>query len=415
MTELKKPVFRGLFKWVLLNFLLAAGIGALLRFVFVAEIPGLEFKHFLHAHSHVAMLGWLYLGLFLLLVQAFVKANFKKYKILFWATQFSILGMLLTFPIQGYAGLSIAFSTAHILCSYLFVWFFVNDTGRAFRRSTSGMFVITALVLMVVSTIALWGMAPVMILELQHKPLYYMLVQAFLHFQFNGWFTFAAIGLLFWYFESIGIAFERKQVKSFFFLLLVSCILTYFLAVTWANPRDFLFALNSLGAALQFLALVLFVRLIFNQRKPIQSKLQGVPRLPSVLFKIAIFSFVMKILIQTVVIIPAIAQVTYTVRNFVIGFIHLILLGFVTAFVLFLAYSKKNLDLQSVWTRAGGWLYIGGFILSELLLFGQGAALWAGWGFMPAYYLILFGVSALIPIGILLLLIGQIKAESTSR
>ena len=46
----------------LLNFLMAAGMGALLRMAFVVEIPWVKYQYLLHAHSHVAMLGWIYLA-----------------------------------------------------------------------------------------------------------------------------------------------------------------------------------------------------------------------------------------------------------------------------------------------------------------------------------------------------------------
>ena len=47
---------------------LAATIGALLRLIYVVEMPWLFFKPWLHAHSHVAMLGWLFPGLLIALL-----------------------------------------------------------------------------------------------------------------------------------------------------------------------------------------------------------------------------------------------------------------------------------------------------------------------------------------------------------
>ncbi|MCB0637482.1 MAG: hypothetical protein KDC54_12725, partial [Lewinella sp.] len=48
-----------------------------------------------------------------------------------------------------------------------------------------------------------------------------------------------------------------------------------------------------------------------------------------------------------------------------------------------------------------------GFLLSEGWLFLQGTFFWGAWGFLPAYYEVLFAVSALMPAGIALLLLGQ--------
>ncbi|MEZ4932236.1 MAG: hypothetical protein R2788_08975, partial [Saprospiraceae bacterium] len=52
----------------LLNFLLAAIMGALMRFAFVEEVRWMEYRFMVHGHSHTAMLGWIYLALYALLI-----------------------------------------------------------------------------------------------------------------------------------------------------------------------------------------------------------------------------------------------------------------------------------------------------------------------------------------------------------
>ncbi len=121
------------FRIALGNFFIAALLGLTLRFAFIQEIPFFKFKNILHAHSHVAMLGWLYLGLYGLVVCYFVpneQAAPKFYTRLFWLTQISVLGMLFSFPFQGYGPVSIAFSTLHIFCAYAFAR---NDLERTAR------------------------------------------------------------------------------------------------------------------------------------------------------------------------------------------------------------------------------------------------------------------------------------------
>ena len=48
-----------------------------------------------------------------------------------------------------------------------------------------------------------------------------------------------------------------------------------------------------------------------------------------------------------------------------------------------------------------------GFIMTEIILFGQGTLLWAGLGYVSAYYEIIFGASILLPLGILIATLGQ--------
>ena len=71
-------------KWVkysIFNFLIATVYGAVLRLAYVFEIPWLDFKNLLHGHSHVAMMGWLYLALFTLLYDKFVLVRKKAKKL----------------------------------------------------------------------------------------------------------------------------------------------------------------------------------------------------------------------------------------------------------------------------------------------------------------------------------------------
>ncbi|MCK5867256.1 MAG: hypothetical protein KAG14_02565, partial [Mycoplasmataceae bacterium] len=93
-------------------FLIIALLGTLLRLFFVTNIP-LHYKHIVHAHSHVALLGWIYTALTSLIYFCYLKEHQiqKKYNTLFWFTQVTIIGMLISFPIIGYALYSIIFST----------------------------------------------------------------------------------------------------------------------------------------------------------------------------------------------------------------------------------------------------------------------------------------------------------------
>ena len=391
------------FNIALLNFFLAGCIGALLRFAFVEEISWLKFTNFLHAHSHMAMLGWVYLALYALILQLFLpgKTHSPFYRRLFWFTQVTVIGMLVTFPIQGYALGSILFSSLHVILSYVFIYRFVKDTED--KKSISIRFIRFSLFFLVLSTLALWAMGLIIQQGLQGKAIYYSSVQFYLHFQFNGWFIFAIIGLFLHHLEINQIELPRKLLSSFL-LLTASCLLTYALAVTWTTPIPALFFINSLGVTIQFAALVFFIKFIRLNYHAIRPLFRHNTWL---LMKIAFISFVLKILVQSAVVIPYIATIGYTIRNYVIGFLHLMLLGMVTHFLLGLAGNKELMRPDTKKAKTGLGLLMAGFILSESLLVIQGTLFWAAWGFIPCYYEMLSFVSALIPLGIFLLLISQ--------
>ncbi|HBL80718.1 MAG TPA: hypothetical protein DDZ79_12765, partial [Aequorivita sp.] len=130
----------------LLYFLLVALMGVLLRFFFVTPIS-LNYKYILHAHSHTALLGWIYLGLTTLVYKIFLSEAKKPklYKRIFLFTNLCILGMLVTFPIQGYALYSIIFSTLFLFASYWFAWFAMKYIPHYFKQRFSWKLIKTAL------------------------------------------------------------------------------------------------------------------------------------------------------------------------------------------------------------------------------------------------------------------------------
>ena len=384
----------------LLNFLIAATIGATLRLAFVVELPWLDYRNAMHAHSHVAMLGWLFMGCFILLIRVFysepeIPRIFRK---LLWLTQLSVLGMCVSFVISGYSALSIVFCTLHIVVSYFLAAHFLIETGRrGLLKGGAGLFARTALIFMVISTLALWALGPIMMLHQQGSALYYSAVQWFLHFQFNGWFVFVAIAIFLRILNSRGLQFPRKWLRLTYLTLVISCLLTYTLAVTWSTPIQALFYVNGVGVIIQLVAAVALLLGL----KSIRSKLaEYLGKTERRLFGIALLCIVIKIAVQAVVVVPFIATVAYTIRNYVIGFIHLILLGAITHLIFGAVHATKMAALDRRRSKIGLNLILAGFVVTEGLLSVQGSMFWAGFGFIPGYDVLLMLFSVVIVIGV---------------
>lgn len=382
-------------------------MGALMRFAFVEEIRWMDYRYMMHGHSHTAMLGWIYLALYALLIHYFLpkeKQEAKFYKRLFWFTELTVVGMAVAFPIQGYAGFSIFFSSLHQFASYLFMWRFLKDARELNKGKYSFRLVQSALWFMVLSTMAIWCMPILMVNDMQGSAVYYAAVQFYLHFQFNGWVIFAILGLFFKMAEFHRLPISEKNANRFFYLLIASCLLTYVLAVTWSTPLPILFWINSTGVALQLAALIYFAIIYKNLRPFLEGYFSGWIRH---LLLLALLSFFIKIIIQAAVIVPQIGVIAYTIRNFVLGFIHLLLLGMASSFLLGFAAHENLISLFSKTAKNGMAILMIGIVLSEFILFGQGLLLWGEIGFLPAYYNLIFGVSVLMPIGLVMLVYSQ--------
>jgi hypothetical protein len=125
-------------------------------------------------------------------------------------------------------------------------------------------------------------------------------------------------------------------------------------------------------------------------------------RLRNFLYFLVLLSFSAKILIQTAVVIPQVAVISYTIRPFVVGFIHLTMLGSISLYLMVYMMSQQMLNLDRSSIRYGVLFIAFGFLITEALLFSQGLFLWMRLGFFSLYYeLILIG-TAFIPLGILL-------------
>lgn len=389
-------------------FLLAAILGTMMRYIYLYEIPFLEYKNVLHAHSHTAMLGWGFTVLagafvFILLPAKMVR---KVYSIAFWGNVTAGAAMFFAFLYQGYGAVSIAFSTLHLVVAYYFAWHFLKEL-KTLPPTNASKFALWAVYWMLISTLGLWAIAPVSSLLGKLHPLYFASIQFFLHFQFNGWFTYGILALLFRYSEDRGRAIQLP--KGTFGILQLSLLLTYTLSITWSTPEDILFYLNSMGVVLQIIAFVLLAK-GFAKRVDF-SIIEG--RLAAWLLRLGLMSLAFKVIIQGAVALPFIAKVSYTIRNFVIGFIHLSMLGAFSLSVIALLLSRGLLPTSN--SAATGYRLLAlGFILTEAILFIQGILLWAEKGFLPYYHTMLLGATALLPMALFIIFYHISQEQKTS-
>jgi hypothetical protein len=129
----------------------------------------------------------------------------------------------------------------------------------------------------------------------------------------------------------------------------------------------------------------------------------------------ALICFALKISLQTTSLFPEIAQLSAQIRNFVIGFIHLLMLGVITGFLFAFLLQSKFVNPESKLLKWGVASFLTGFLSTELLLFIQGGMFYLGIGSIPKYYLGLFIFSSFLAIGILLIASSVYRKKSEVR
>ncbi len=387
------------FNIALLNFGIAGVVGCLLRAIYIWEIPGLRFKALLNAHSHVAMLGWAFIAMMVFLLRDETPKGPSRLSIaMLVVTQLAVAGMLLGFPVQSYGSFTIAVSVLHMLASYVLcvqAW----KATRAWLAKGSRMLARIAVVLMYVSTVGVWATGVIVSTGGFGTELYYWSIQFYLHFQLNGWFWFGTLALWSRWAETHGA--DHVLDDTTIRLWLVSVVLTFALAIAWSERHWVVYATNSLGVILQLWAGWRTAKAIMGTQRMLQHK---APLWAWRCVTYALVAMGLKVLMQAAVAIPQVAIMAFTVRNFVVGFIHLNTLAVISLMLFAMALIKGWFVSTSPVARFGLSTFTAGMLLTEAVLFAQGLFFWLGWGLLPGYYWIILLVSLLLPVGIFILL-----------
>jgi hypothetical protein len=343
--------------WVRLTLcylLLVGSFGMLLRYAFIHP-GGFIFQYIKHTHSHVAFLGWVFNAVFVLIIHAYFKVITKTIKWQFYLFQLSVVGMLLSFPFQGYAPISIAFSTAHIFIS---IWFYFSTITAIKGTDTSIKWVKLGAFYMVISNIGPLSLGPILMSHLKDSFIYHLSLQHYLHFQYNGWFIVAVIGLFIKLFNL-----KLKHEKYLFWLLGWSVIPLFFVTIEIIESHFIYRIIGGVGAFAQLVGTVWFIKELY----PFLVK-------QSYIFKLLLItvlcSLLLKSVFQLMVVFPTITGEFIHAHNPIIGFLHLIFLGIISNLLLAL-FVKIGFIKPGRTTLMAALLFNFGFVAMELLLFAQ--------------------------------------------
>lgn len=400
-------------KWAVLcvfNLLLVSVLGILLRYKIAFSLPVVNYKFLVNAHSHFAFSGWANSVIFTALVYILSRSGrpiSKSYAHLFWLNQVSGFGMLLSFPFEGYGQVSIFFSVLSILFSYWFTVLCWRDISKSGFPALVKMSAKSALIFLVLSSAGPFLLAYIMSHRITDYHFYYNAVYLFLHFQYNGWFSFAVIALFFYAAHDYAVQLDKKKSKLFFILMAAACIPAYCLSLLWTNPPLSIFIIAALAGCLQLAALFILGLLVWKSKKAWSESLS----LPvKICWGLAFAAFAIKLILQALSAIPALGKLAFGYRPIIIGYLHLVMLGFISFFMLGFLIKQKLLQVGKKLGWAGLMLFITGVLANEVLLFLQGLLSVTGlnWPGVPLY---LFGAAIVMFTGLSFILIFESRAS----
>lgn len=396
-------------KWLriaILNLSIVAFIGVILRYKIAYALPFVDQKHLLHGHSHFAFAGWITQALMTLMVAYLqhhgLKDSLKKYAWLLIANLITAYGMLLAFPVQGYGLFSILFSTLSIVVAYFFAFLFWKDLNKLPTGSNSHLWFKAAVVFNALSSIGAFSLAYMMVNHIINLNGHLLSIYYFLHFQYNGWFFFACMGLLIDKLNVLNI--RDKSFRNIFFLFFFACVPAYFLSVLWLPLPLPAYVIVVFSAIAQVIAWIWMLNILAKNKSILKAKISKTVK---VLLGLSALALSVKLLLQLGSTYPPLSELSFGFRPIVIGYLHLILLGVITIFLI--GYMMLNdFILMNSKTVAGISIFVGGIIYNEILLLIQGSAA-MNYVSVPFTNELLLSAAIVMFSGVFVLLIGQFK------
>jgi hypothetical protein len=381
----------------LLNLCIVALLGILMRYKIGFEFPYLEQKHLQHSHSHFAFSGWLGHTLMVLMVY-FIETKItdfhgNKYKKIIIANLICSYGMLISFIIEGYGLVSIALSTASIFVSYIFAYRFIKDLKLLDNDLLAKSWFKAALFFNVISSLGTFYLGYMMATKNVVQDWYLSSIYYYLHFQYNGWFFFACMGLAFGFFNLRKS--EHPFYETSFKLFAIACVPAYFLSTLWLDLPLWMYVITVIAAVIQVFAWFKLLQILVKTRK--NSFENYSPLLRYILLFVS-FALSVKLLLQLGSTVPLISHLAFEFRPIVIAYLHLVLLAIISLFLLFYIYSNHLIVINKK-IKYGILLFSIGVLLNEVVLAVQGFAS-LSYIMIPYVNEILFGVAIILFIGI---------------
>jgi hypothetical protein len=353
------------------NLCVVALLGFILRSKMVFDLPEINFLSLLDAHFHFAFGAWITLALMLLLVHELLPDpinNRPIYRWIFGGLVFTSFVILLSTVFSSDRYLTTFFSSLFILITWLFSGVFLTHLSRAGVNKTVRLLSISAIGSLVVSSAG-----PIILIYLHEikstKPFFFRDAQyLYLHFQYNGFFTLAIFALVFYkLYPKISISLQQR-FYYYSVLLCVSILPSLFLSFLWQDPNVLFKIIAMAGSILIFISTIWFIVLASPLLKMSKLLEAGV----RYIMLLSLSSFVLKMILIGLTIFTPVGNAVFGDRPIIIGFLHLVFLGFVSSFVLAWYLHIRILNPEIKLTNYALLIFLLVVVLNEIILTLQG-------------------------------------------
>ena len=389
-TVSQQPSF--LRKWArlcLLNLFIVSILGVLLRYKGALYMPFLNYQYLVNAHSHFAFSGWVTTALLTALVYFLHRSGVRispSYRWIFRLNQVSSFGMLISFTWEGYAAVSITFSALSVMVSYWFAFRHWRDLRGTSAPRPVVVSIRLALFFLILSSSGPYLLAYCMSHGIGNRAFYFNAIYLYLHFQYNGWFSFAVLALLFWVLFDKGFPVDKRQAGWAIGLMGAACAPAYCLSLLWTAPPLWVWIAAAIAAAAQLAGLFLLAGILWNSLAAWKGRLAPIV---NVLWVISLTAFAIKIILQAGSVVPALGHFAFSFRPVIIAYLHLVLLGFITLFLVGFFASAGLFDIRRTVDKIGLAVFVMGVFANEGFLLLQSLLAVAGdaWTVAPYYLL----------------------------
>lgn len=391
-------------------FILTALSGVWMRLNIQFEsLQFIPYSHLLHAHSHMAVLGWTFFAVFLIFVVLIRQQTSKFVKVLTFLLFIVTFLMFIAFLVQGYALYSIIFSTLHIFLEYAVAYFIVSRLWRNKTiPKTSRLFLYGSVVMLIISSIGPFALGAIASQGLRDSPLFEMAIYFYLHFQYNGWLYLILIGMFLLIIHRKQINYSEKMMQYSFWIYAIALFPGFFLSILWYDFGLLGISFGIIGAVGQLIGVLLFIVSIVNIRGDIKQKVS-----PFIYFSLILVLMLLAIksLMELGLLHVSFGELIYDTRSVVIGYLHLTLLGFISIFILMQFYLTNIIENNDGYVKVGFLIFIISFILNELVLFLSGLLSWLQLGAIPFNNSLLSIASILLTFAILFIWLSTVTKQ----